>query len=115
MPITSIAHAARGLTGSWVRYRAEATDGFIGPTAVRASDLGIVHTDPWMTFVETADLDQWEFEHAAALDPDGNVGVVERPVGDARLARSLLDCYLLGDARVSSAAAEQLLGRAREL
>lgn len=68
-----------------------------------------------MTFVETDNLDDWELEHDAILDADGPVGVVERTTGDSRPVRVLLDCYLLGDARISAAAGTRLEERAHAL
>ena len=105
----SIAHAAGGL-GTWARYRGDAPYASIriGPSAVDATQLGIVPGEGWLTFVQTDDLDRYELEHDVALDADGNLGVVERPCLDERPARVLLDTYLLGDARQSTAAASAL-------
>jgi hypothetical protein len=82
----------------------------IGPSAVDAAQLGIVPGEGWLTFVQTDDLDRYELEHDVTLDADGNLGVVERPCIDDRPARILLDTYLLGDARQSTAAASELEG-----
>ena len=107
-----IAHAAGGL-GTWARYRGDApyASTRIGPSAVDATQLGIVPGEGWLTFVQTDDLDRYELEHDVTLDADGNLGVVERLSIDERPARILLDTYLLGDARQSTAAASELEGR----
>jgi len=106
-----IAHAAGGL-GTWSRYRGDAPASTrIGPSAVDAAQLGIVPGEGWLTFVQTEDLDLYELEHEVTLDADGNLGVVERLSIDERPARILLDTYLLGDARQSTAAASELEGR----
>ena len=68
-----------------------------------------------MTFVQGDDLDQLELEHDVVLDADGNLGVIERAYFDGRAARVLLDTYLLGDERQSSAAASRLEVRARDV
>ena len=107
-----IAHAAGGL-GTWSRYRGDVPSASIriGPSAVDAAQLGIVPGEGWLTCVQTDDLDRYELEHDVTLDADGNLGVVERLCIDERPARILLDTYLLGDARQSTAAASELEGR----
>jgi hypothetical protein len=107
-----IAHAAGGL-GIWSRYRGDApyASTRIGPSAVDATQLGIVPGEGWLTFIQTDDLDRYELEHDVTLDADGNLGVVQRLCVDERPARILLDTYLLGDARQSAAAASELEGR----
>ena len=109
---SDIAHAAGGL-GTWARYRGDApyASTRIGPSAVDATQLGIVPGEGWLTFVQTDDLDRYELEHDVTLDADGNLGVVERLSIDERPARILLDTYLLGDARQSAAAASALEDR----
>jgi hypothetical protein len=109
MSATDIAHAAGGL-GAWARYRGDALSGLarIGPSAVNHRELGIVSGSGWFTFAQTDDLDRFEIDHDVILDADGNLGVVERSTLDERLARILLDTYLLGDARQSAAAAAEL-------
>ena len=104
-----IAHAAGGL-GTWARYCGDTpyASTRIGPSAVDATQLGIVPGEGWLTFVQTDDLDRYELEHDVTLDADGNLGVVERPGIDDRPARILLDTYLLGNARQSAAAASAL-------
>ena len=104
-----IAHAAGGL-GTWARYRGDTpyASTRIGPSAVDATQLGILPGEGWLTFVQTDDLDRYELEHDVTLDADGNLGVVERPGIDDRPARILLDTYLLGNARQSAAAASAL-------
>jgi len=62
--------------------------------------------------VQTDDLDRFEIDQDVILDADGNVGVIERSMVDDRVARILLDTYLLGDARQSAAAATELQRRA---
>lgn len=107
-----IAHATGGL-GAWARYRCDAPSAIarIGPSSVDASQLGIVPGEGWLTFAQTEDLDRYELEHDVTLDPDGNLGVVERLCVDERPARILIDTYLLGDARQSAAAAAELESR----
>lgn len=117
MSAAAMAHAADGLGGGWARYRvtdvAELTR--VGPSVADPAGLGIVPGAGWVTFVETEDLDRLELEHDVTLDADGNLGVIERPRSDSRTARVLLDTYLLGDARLSAAAAAELERRARGL
>jgi len=114
MPVPAIAHAAGGL-GAWGRYRGTATGTPVGPSALTAGRLGIVEGSGWMTFVSVPDLDAFESSHDVVLDADGEVGVLQRPYADDRAARLLLDCYLLGDARISAAAANELQERSGAL
>jgi hypothetical protein len=116
MSAAAMAHAAGGL-GEWARYRVTGVPDLprVGPSAVDQAGLGIVAGGGWVTFVETGDLGLLEFEQDVILDADGNLGVLERPRSDPRLARVLLDTYLLGDARLSAAAATELVGRAHVL
>ena len=113
MSATDMAHAAGGL-GAWARYRGNAPPGLvkIGPSAANPGELGIVRGEGWLTFVQTDDLDRFEIDQDVILDADGNVGVIERSTVDDRVARILLDTYLLGDARQSAAAAAELERRA---
>lgn len=113
MSAREIAHAAGG-TGPWARYRSARSVSAerIGPSATASLDLGLVGGNDWMTFIRTDDLDSFELEHDVVLDPDGDVGVVQRPRDDRRI-RVLIDTYLLGDARQSSAAGTALEERAR--
>nr|NLI50767.1 hypothetical protein [Propionibacterium sp.] len=113
MSAAAIAHAAGGL-GAWARYRVMQVPDLprVGPSVVDEIGLGIVPGGGWVTFVETVDLTGFELTQDVILDADGNLGVVERPRPDPRIARVLLDTYLLGDARVSSAAATELESRA---
>lgn len=60
------------------------------------------------TFAYPNIFDRFELDHDVTLDADGNLGVVQRPGADERIARILLDTYLLGDARQSAAAASAL-------
>ena len=117
MSVVEIAHAADGLGGGWARYRvAHAPDlPRVGPSSADMTTLGVVPGEGWITFVETDDLDRLEQGHDVILDADGNLGVVERPVTTPRPARLLLDSYLLGDVRVSAAAANELEQRAHDL
>jgi len=114
MSAGQMAHAAGGL-GSWARYRGAVTHDMtrLGPSAADTELLGIVAGEDWLTFVQTADLDEWELAHDVVLDADGNLGITERDVVDERVSRILLDTYLLGDARQSAAAAGELERRAR--
>jgi len=113
MSATDMAHAAGGL-GAWARYRGKARTGLvrIGPSAAKPGELGIVPGEGWLTFVQTDDLDRFEIDQEVILDADGNIGVIERSTVDDRVARILLDTYLLGDARQSAAAAAELERRA---
>lgn len=115
MSAAQIAHAAGGL-GPWARYRGISTDEMmrIGPSIVDAAAMGVVPGQDWLTFHQTEDLDIYELEHDVVLDADGNLGVVERAHVDDRIARVLLDTYLLGDTRLSNAAGEELERRARD-
>lgn len=117
MSVAAMAHAAGGLGGGWARYRVTAVPDLprVGPSAVESQGLGIVPGAGWVTFVEAEDLDRLELEHDVILDADGNLGVVQRPRPDTRTARVLIDAYLLGDARLSAAAATELQRRARGL
>ena len=45
-------------------------------------------------------LDRFEINQDVILDADGNIGVIECLTVDDRVARILLDTYLLGDARL---------------
>lgn len=113
MTAEQVAHAAGGL-GEWARYRGEASAEMqpVGPSTIDHRALGIVDGDTWMTFISTADLDEFELTTDVALDADGNLGVLERADTDDRVARVLLDTYLLGDDRLSRAAAAELETRA---
>lgn len=113
MSAAGIAHAAGGL-GAWARYRtAEAPDlPRIGPSAVDLASLGLVPERGWLTFISVDDFDAFELANDVILDADGNLGVVQRVATDQRSARVLLDAYLLGDARLSAAAASELERRA---
>ena len=117
MSAAAMAHAAGGLGGGWARYRVVHVPDLprVGPSAADQPGLGMVPGAGWVTFVETDDLDRLELQHDVILDADGNLGVIERPVADARSARVLLDSYLLGDARLAAAAATALEGRAHGL
>ncbi|WP_182781066.1 hypothetical protein [Tessaracoccus sp. MC1627] len=112
-----LAYLAGGLGGTWARYRAlETVKGLdpIGPSA--ANDIIRFHfAGPRkMSFVEVEDLNEFETRTLVAADGEGDLGVVERRP-DRRVARVLLDTYLLGDSRESSAAAQALIERARDL
>lgn len=109
MDARGIAHASGGL-GIWARYSTaeSAPLDAIGPSAVAMSELGILEGESWLSFGRTEDLDAFETEHDVILSADGNLGIVERSEPDNRLARVLLDAYLLGDARVSAATAVRL-------
>ncbi|MHA6523386.1 hypothetical protein [Tessaracoccus sp. G1721] len=112
-----LAYLAGGLGGTWARYRAlETVRGLppIGPSA--ASDIiGFDIAGPRrVSFVEVEDLNDFETRALVAPDGEGDLGVVERRP-DRRVARILLDTYLLGDSRESSAAAQALSERAHDL
>ena len=112
-----LAYLAGGLGGTWARYHTlEPVEGLdpIGPSAagdvVRFDMVGPRR----MSFVEVDDLNEFETRALVAPDGEGDLGVVERRP-DGRIARVLLDTYLLGDSRESSAAAQALMERARDL
>ncbi len=114
-----IAHASGGL-GSWARYRSDGPldidpIGPIGPSRADLHQLGIVGKGSWLRFGRVVDLDEFEYATDVRVDANGNVGVVERPVRDDRIARTLIDTYLLGDARVSAAADQAIEQCARAL
>lgn len=67
-----------------------------------------------MRFAELADLDQFEAKQPVAADPDGDLVVIERS-HDNRVARQLVDTYVLGDARESAAAAAKLAAAVHSL
>lgn len=67
-----------------------------------------------MSFAEVDDLNKFETRALVAPDGEGDLGVVERRP-DRRVARVLLDTYLLGDSREPSAAAQALIEHARDL
>lgn len=117
MTATAIAHASGGLDGAWARYRSTDPIGLqpIGPSVVDLESFGILPTSTWITFIQVADLDLLEQTHPVVLDADGNLCVIERTDQDDRIARVLIDTYLLGDARESSAAATELEQRARDV
>lgn len=101
--------AALCWSGTWARYRRlRAFDiCLIGPSAISPSMLGLVAGESWITFAETQDLDTFERTQPVIADPDGDLVVIERP-HDSRRAITLIDTYVLGDARESTAAAEAL-------
>lgn len=101
--------ASSAWVGTWSRYRTlgEVEAQPIGPSAIDPSSLGIVPGQSWVRFVDVPDLDRFEASQPVIADPDGDFVVIERP-HDARLARTLIDTYVLGDARESAAAARKL-------
>lgn len=112
-----VAYLAGGLGGKWARYHAlESVEGLdlIGPSA--AGDIIQLDTvgPRKVSFMEVDDLNEFETRALVTTDGEGDLGVVERRP-DRRIARVLLDTYLLGDSRESSAAAQALLERARDL
>ena len=114
-----IAHASGGLR-SWARYRSDGPldidpIGPIGPSRADLHQLGIVGKGSWLRFGRVVDLDEFEYATDVCVDANGKVGVVERPVRDDRIARTLIDTYLLGDARVSAAADQAIEQCARAL
>lgn len=102
--------------GTWARYRTlgSVTVELIGPSAADMSALGIVDGQSWVRFADVLDLDRFEGTQPVIADPDGDLVVLERP-HDARSARIMVDTFVLGDARESSAAAHQLEARAHAL
>lgn len=79
----------------------------IGPTLVDDSDLGIVAGDSWVRFAQMDDLDSFEANQPVMADPDGDLAVLDRARVN-RVARRLVETYVLGDARQSAAAAAKL-------
>lgn len=114
MTARQMAHASGGL-GPWGRYlgaeRVQLDP--IGPSRLDLAELGIVGPGGWMTFARVANLDEFELDADVRRDGNGDLGAVERSAEDGRMARALLDAYLVGDARVSAAAARELEVRAR--
>lgn len=114
MDAVQIAHAVGGL-GAWARYRrlgVIAGHDPIGPSQLDAASLGLSAGEAWMRFIRVDDLASFENTEAVALDADGDLGVVERPADD-RIARVLIDAYLLGDVRTAHAAGLKLEEAAR--
>ena len=103
--------------GTWARYRPlEPIDlPAVGPDSPHAAKLGLITGRGWIRFAQVPSLDALEANHPLVLDPDGALGVLERPAVDARLAQELMDAYLLGDARMSHLAAEALGKRLHDL
>ena len=87
----------------------------IGPSRADLHQLGVVGKRSWLRFGRVVDLDEFEYASDVRVDVNEKVGVVERPVRDDRIARTLIDTYLLGDARVSAAAGRAIEERARAL
>lgn len=108
--------AASSWVGTWSRYRTlgDVDVQFIGPSVVDLAALGLVAGEPWMRFAEVVDLDQFEAKQPVTADPDGDLVVIERS-HDNRLTRQLVDTYVLGDARESAAAANELAAVAHAL
>ena len=102
------AYLAGGLGGSWARYRALERLTEIDPIyPAEVSREFQVAASSRNRVVRTDNLDRFEERWLLQLDGDGDLGVVERSP-DPRRARQLLDIYLLGSARESIAAAEEL-------
>lgn len=101
--------ASSAWIGTWVRYRTlgDVDTQPIGPSAVDFPSLGIVAGVSWVRFADAPDLDRFEASQPVVADPDGDLVVIER-VRDERRGRVLVDAYVLGDARVSAAAAREL-------
>ena len=87
----------------------------IGPSRADLHQLGVVGKRSWLRFGRVVDLDEFEYASDVRVDVNEKVGVVERPVRDDRIARTLIDTYLLGDARVSAAADQAIEQCARAL
>ncbi|PIE20247.1 MAG: hypothetical protein CSA64_04840 [Arachnia propionica] len=116
MTARDVAYASGGL-GRWARYREYRPIHVpgIGPSAIASEELGIVSGAAPMRFGSAPDLTEFAVHPDLALDADGQLGIVERPERDDRIARVLLDTYLLGDARMSVAAAGLLEERVHGL
>ena len=119
MGVSELAHRAGGLGGWWGRYRA-LRDGQLrgarrmGPSSPELPRLGLVGVDPYVTFYEVDSLDEFELDNEVMLDASGELGVVERePQSGA--TRALLDTYLLGSTRESSAAGAALEAMLRDV
>lgn len=78
-----------------------------GPSALGTEHLGILDGPSPMVFVTVPDIDRFMHDQLPSIDANGSLGVVERQHDD-RLARILLDTYLLGSSRESVAAADLL-------
>ncbi len=102
--------ASSAWVGTWARYRdlggADAQP--IGSSAADPASLGMVPGESWARFADVPDLDEFEASQPVVADPDGDLVVIERRHDDRR-ARVLVDTYVLGDARESTAAARQLM------
>lgn len=110
--IPQLAYLVGGIAGRWNRYRSSETDlsnnlRLIGPSKANAHQLGLFEGTGWMTFAEVDNIADLEIDLGFLRDPSGNVGVVERARTDGE-SRTLLDTYLLGDARESSLAQHRL-------
>lgn len=117
--VAELAHRAGGLGGWWGRYRALRGGQLrgvrrIGPSSPDLPRLGLVGADPYMKFYEVDSLDDFELDNEVSLDASGEVGVVERE-SQTGVTRVLLDTYLLGGARESSAAAAMLEAMLRDV
>ncbi len=113
--IPQLAYLLGGIGGRWNRYRSADPRlnhllTLIGPSKIDAQQLGIAHTGGWMTFAETDDVSDLEFDLELIEDPSGNVGLVQR-TATAGPTRTLLDTFLLGDARESLLARQMLEGK----
>jgi len=108
IPVPQLAYLLGGIQGRWTRYRS-ADDhlrvhlDLIGPSKADAQQLGLAEEGGWMTFAEAENVADLEFDLGLLRDPSGNIGVIERAKTDGQ-ARTLLDTYLLGDARESALA-----------
>lgn len=106
MSTQEFAHAVGGLGGRWGRYRRSGRGVLVGARYVGLVEEGIVG-QAVRRLVQVADLGEFELRSPVVLDADGDLGVVERE-GEVTLARRLLDTYLVGESRVSHAAAAEI-------
>lgn len=108
LPISQLAYLLGGVHGRWNRYRSAHEQlrdhlDLIGPSKADAQQFGIAEEGGWMVFAEAVNVADLEFDLGLLKDPSGNLGLVERARSEGQ-ARTLLDTYLLGDARESALA-----------
>lgn len=108
MTVAEFAHSAGGLGGKWARYR-QLNDQLQLVEPLEIWDEGMVGEHP-LRLVATDCLTAFEQANLVLPDADGALGVIER-AADTRLARRLLDGYLLGDSRASIIAAVEIESR----
>ena len=106
------AHSAGGVGGAWARYR-QVDDQLHSAAPLDLWDEGMVGDHP-MRLATTEHLTSFEQVNLVLPDADGGLGVIEREPDD-RLARRLLDGYLLGNSRTSAAAGAEIESKLRNV